>query len=285
MTVLLQISDTHFGTERPPVVEALARLTERQRPDVLVLSGDITQRATRPQFSAARRFIDRLAVPRFVAIPGNHDISLFNPFARLLWPYANYRRSFGAELESEIDLPDLLLLALNTTRRWRHVDGELSRRQIDRVAQRLAKAAPRQLRIVVTHQPVAVSRTEDEHNLLHGHDLAIRRWADAGADLILGGHIHLPFVKALHQSHSGLGRQMWAVQAGTALSSRIRHKTENSVNLIRTITVDDADAQATQRHSGQLERWDFQPELGEFKAVSRQLMQFGDVLASASRSS
>jgi len=278
MTVLLQISDPHFGTERPSVLEALIRLVRQKSPDLLVLSGDITQRATRAQFSAARRFVDRLAVPRFVAIPGNHDISLFNPFARLFWPYANYLRCFGPELETEIDLPDLLLLALNTTRPWRHIDGELSLQQIEQVAQRLNKASPRQLRIVVTHQPVAVSRVQDKHNLLHRHNQAINRWADAGADLILGGHIHLPFVQALHESHSGLTRPMWAVQAGTALSTRIRHKTENSVNLIKTITVDGA-VPASERHNGQVERWDFQPDIGEFAAVGRQMLQLGDVLA------
>ena len=78
MTTLLQISDTHFGTERPEAVAALQALTERLRPDLLVLSGDITQRATADQFQAARAFIDRLQVPKVLVIPGNHDIPLYN---------------------------------------------------------------------------------------------------------------------------------------------------------------------------------------------------------------
>ena len=86
MTLLLQISDTHFGTEQPPVVEALVRLAHEQAPDLVVLSGDITQRARRKQFRAARAFVDRLGVAVTLAIPGNHDIPLFDVAARLFYP-------------------------------------------------------------------------------------------------------------------------------------------------------------------------------------------------------
>ena len=91
----------------------------------------------------------------------------------------------------------MLVLALNTTRRWRHVDGELSAAQIERVARRCERAPAAQWRIVVVHQPVAVTRPQDAHNLLHGRDAAVRRWSAAGVDLVLGGHIHLPFVLPL----------------------------------------------------------------------------------------
>jgi hypothetical protein len=77
MSVLLQISDTHFGTEQPPVVEALLALAAQQRPDLVVLSGDITQRARPAQFRAAKAFVDRLGAP-VLAVPGNHDIALFD---------------------------------------------------------------------------------------------------------------------------------------------------------------------------------------------------------------
>ncbi len=270
MTTLLQISDTHFGTERPRVVEALVELTHRLRPDLLVLSGDITQRAKPSQFRAARAFVDRLQVPRVLAIPGNHDISLFNLASRLFAPHARQRRYFSAEITPEFEASDLLVLTLNTTRRYRHVDGELSRRQIEQVARRLERASPQQLRVVVTHQPLAVSRPEDEHDLLHGHARAIRRWAAAGADLLLSGHIHLPAVQALHLREPRLPRPLWGVQAGTALSSRIRHEADNSVNLIRSdaLTADAAPRQAL------VERYDYQPESSQFASVDRHRMSF-----------
>lgn len=233
MTVLLQISDPHFGTEQAPVMAALERLAREQAPDVLLLSGDITQRATAVQFQAARTFVDRLGIATRLAVPGNHDIPLFNLAERLFAPYARYEREFGADLEPAFESDDVLILALNTTRRYRHTDGEVSPAQIERVAQRMQRARERQLRIVVVHQPVAVSRPVDEKNLLHGRDEAVRRWAGAGVDLIIGGHIHLPFIVALHERFPGLPRQIWAVQAGTALSTRVRAGAGNSVNVLR----------------------------------------------------
>lgn len=228
MSVLLQISDPHFGTEQPPVVEALAALARQQRPDLLVLSGDITQRARPAQFRAARTFVDRLGVP-LLAVPGNHDIPLFDVWTRLRRPYARHVAVFGAELEPLHSSPDLMVVCVNTTRAWRHKHGEVSGLQIDRVARTLAGARAEQLRVVVVHQPVAVTRSDDVPNRLRGHAAALQRWATAGADLVMGGHIHLPYVMALH----GLARPMWTVQAGTAVSSRVREGVPNSVNLLR----------------------------------------------------
>ena len=261
MTVLLQISDPHFGTERAEVVAALQRLVQQQRPDILLLSGDITQRATRPQFNAARAFVDGLDVRTVLALPGNHDIPLFNPVARLLRPYANYRRAFGTALENEFENEDVLLLTLNTTRWYRHIDGELSDRQIDRVAARLRRSSSARWRIVVTHQPLATPSAEEAHDLLHGHEKAVRCWGEAGADVIMGGHIHLPYVLAMHQRQPMLPSPLWVVQAGTALSDRVRAGAPNSVNLLRI------DGAATAARQLQVERWDYDASRHCFECV------------------
>nr|WP_315429593.1 metallophosphoesterase [uncultured Albidiferax sp.] len=253
MSVLLQISDPHFGTEQAPVVAALQALAVAQRPDLLVLSGDITQRAHPAQFRAARALMDQLGAP-LLAIPGNHDIPLFDLWARLRHPYARHCAAFGPELEPVFRSPELLVIGVNTTRAHRHQDGEISAAQIDRVAGLLAQASPAQLRVVVVHQPIAVVRPVDEPNRLHGHAQAQRAWAAAGADLVLGGHIHLPYVAALPD----LARPMWAVQAGTAVSSRVRSGVPNSVNLLRWPAED-----------GQcrVEQWDFASDSGAFVCV------------------
>lgn len=262
MSLLIQISDTHFGTEQPDVVEALTRLVREQSPDLVVLSGDITQRARRSQFAAARAFVDSLAPTPLVAIPGNHDIPLFNVGLRLLAPYANYRRAFGDELEPAFEQPKLLVLTVNTTRPYKHADGEVSPAQIQRIATRLEASPAEQLRIVVTHQPICALLPEDESNVLHGSVAAVRRWAEAGADLILGGHIHLPYVCALHERHDKLARRLWAVQAGTAVSSRVRHGAGNSVNLIRY-----GDGERGPL-SCAVERWDYQHKTRHFMPVN-----------------
>lgn len=228
MSVLLQISDPHFGTEQAHVVEALVRLAHQQRPDLLVLSGDITQRAQAAQFRAARAFMDRLGVP-MLAIPGNHDIPLLNLWARIHHPYAEHIAAFGDILEPVHSSTDMLVVCVNTTRAWRHRHGEVSADQIERVSRHLFAASAKQLRVVVVHQPIAVTRVEDAFHKLRGHAAALPRWAEAGADIIMGGHIHLPYVISVN----GLRRPLSVVQAGTAVSSRVRKGTPNSVNLLR----------------------------------------------------
>jgi len=154
---------------------------------------------------------------------------LFALWARLARPYARYATAFGAELEPVHSSQDLLVVCVNTTRAWRHKNGEVSAAQIDRVARLLAAASPQQLRVVVVHQPAAVTQARDRPNLLRGHRVATRAWSAAGADLVMGGHIHLPYTLALH----GLARRLWVVQAGTAVSLRTRPGVPNSVNVLR----------------------------------------------------
>lgn len=264
MSVLLQISDTHFGTEQPQVVEALVALAARQRPDLVVLSGDITQRARPAQFRAARAFVDRLGAP-VLAVPGNHDIALIDLWARLTQPYARYATAFGADLDPLHVSQNWLVVGVNTTRAWRHRNGEVSAAQIDRVATQLGQASPGQLRVVVVHQPAAVTAARDRVHLLRGHAEALRAWAAAGADIVMGGHIHLPYTLALH----GLARRLWVVQAGTAVSSRTRPGVPNSVNILRWDPVVGAQDDPWQdgpgaRHHCRIEQWDFSRDAGAF---------------------
>jgi len=258
MTVLLQVSDPHFGTERPPALQALRQLAAELRPELLLLTGDITQRARQAEFSAARAFVDALGVPARLVIPGNHDIPLFDLVARAFHPYRRHARAFGPALEGEYEAEDLLVITVNTTRRYRHKHGEVSAAQIEQVARRLAAARPGQLRLVAVHQPVAVPTATDTPNLLRGHEAAVRRWAAAGVDAILGGHIHLPYVLALRSRWPELPRPVWAVQAGTALSDRLRGGISNSVNVIR----------ADGHGGGAVERWDLDEAGGRFRCVS-----------------
>ncbi|MFG6460477.1 metallophosphoesterase family protein [Roseateles sp. DXS20W] len=259
MTTVLQLSDPHFGTERRLAMDALQTFCAALRPDLLLVTGDITQRARTAEFDAARAFLDRLAVPERLVLPGNHDIPLFDLVERALHPYRRYARAFGAALEGEYERDDLLVLSVNTTRRWRHRHGEVSPAQVERVAQRLARARSGQLRLVAVHQPVAVTEDGDVENLLRGHPLAVQRWAQAGADAVVGGHIHLPYVLPL----PGLARTLWAVQAGTALSHRLRGGISNSVNVI---------------HAGpgaRVERWDLDDASQSFRRVASTLLTAG----------
>lgn len=258
MAILLQISDPHFGTEQPPVVAALLEFARQLRPDVIALSGDVTQRARRTQFAAAADFVAQLPRAPVIVIPGNHDIPLFNILARAATPYANFQRAFGKNLEPLYESEHMLVIGVNTTRPRRRKDGEVSQEQIERVAEKLRSARTQQLRVVLVHQPVHVIRAEDVPNLLHGHDAAVAAWSAAGADLIMGGHIHLPYVRPLGDHMAGLPRRLWAVQAGTAVSHRVRHDSPNSVNVVR---------HDVKQVTCEIERWDFAAASREFRCV------------------
>ena len=271
MTVLLHLSDTHFGTEQEAVVVAARKLAHAEQPDAVILSGDITQRARAAQFDAARIFCDGLQVERLLTLPGNHDIPLYNVAARLFAPYAGYARVFGRNLEPELEFADVLVIGVNTTRPERHKDGEVSPQQIERVARRLQGARRDQLRVVVTHQPVCVMRPEDEKDRLHGADAAVQAWSQAGADLVLGGHIHLPYVSDACARVKGTGRTMYCVQAGTALSLRVRHNTPNSLNVIRWT----APAAGAPRIC-KVERWDYDLADDRFEMTHPYDLTLGD---------
>lgn len=249
---VLHLSDPHFGCEQPNVVDDLLRLAPSLRAEVLVLTGDITQRARRRQFDAARRFVDALEIDTALVLPGNHDVPLFALWTRVRHPHAGFVRVFGDNLEPRHADADLLLLGLNTTRWWRHKHGEVSPSQMERVRAELRAATASQLRVVLTHHPAQVPRDDARKDLLRGHEAALRAWTDAGADLVLGGHIHLPGVVRTPTSRDG-GPRAWVVLAGTAVSRRVRREAGPSFNLVRW---------RPQARRVDVERWDHEGASG-----------------------
>jgi len=257
MPLVAHLSDTHFGAERPEVVDDILRCLHLLRPDVIVLSGAITQRARASEFRRAGAFVDRLPPCKRLILPGNHDLPL-NPLSRALWPLGRFRNTFGSQLEPSLDIPELLVICVNTTRGWRHKHGVVSPTQIAHVADRLRQSPPEQLKVVVTHQPAAVSRELDEPDRLRGGPRAVQAWREAGADLILGGHIHLPYMLPMLAEPPDSGRgPVWVVNAGTAVSRRVRYEAGNSFNLIRSLHTNDLGERLCT-----VERWDHEPGQG-----------------------
>lgn len=248
---------------------ALERLVREVRPEVAIFSGDITQRAKDSEFAAAKLFIARLGITNTLVIPGNHDIPLFNLFSRIFHPYKRYQQAFGETLEPVYSNHQVLVVCVNTTRNYRHEDGEISDLQIMRTQQLLQGATPQQLKIVVTHQPVHVTEKADISNLLHHREAALTAWAAAGADLVLGGHIHLPFVIGLHEQLQAVQHPMWVVQAGTAISQRIRKNADNSINLIRY---------QRQGRYCTVERWDYADNAKAFTLANTHTLHLADAI-------
>lgn len=259
-TALLHLSDLHVGTEQPVLVAALRRSCAREQPAIVVASGDITQRARPHQFDAALALLQGLGGVALLAVPGNHDIPLFDLRARLFDPYGRWRRVFGEWLEPRLAGDVFAVAGINTTRAWRHKHGELSPQQVIEVSRWLQKQ-PRQLvRVLVTHHPVVATTAADRVNVVRGAEAALRAWSASGADLVLSGHIHLPFVVPLHERIAGLPRPLWAVNAGTAVSRHVRAGAPPSFNLLR--------ADGRPGRALTLERWDFDVAAAEF-AVAR----------------
>ena len=276
MSRLLQISDTHFGTEQPAVADALRALVQAEQVEHVLLAGDITMRARRGQFAAARAFMDGLPVQTRMALPGNHDISLWLPWRRFLWPYRLYQQYFPTAFDADgvihWDLGPIQLIGVRTTRRYRHIQGEASPAQIANVSRRLQALPDDALKLVAVHQPALVIEEEERKNLLRGAVQANASWRAAGAAGVLGGHIHEPYVELIPPGPQDAPTPLWALQSGTALSDRIRDNYPNSVNLIRPATA------APQGHlhnplqlrtpQWQVERWDFDASLQAFACVA-----------------
>jgi len=225
---LAHLSDPHFGTEEATVCRALREDLLHQSPDLVVLTGDVTQRARSAQFRAARAFLDSLAPIPVLALPGNHDLPLFDLFTRFSAPYRGYRRHICASLEPLWSGPQVAVVGVNSTRVLRHKHGALPAELIAHVAQQLVRL-PQSFKVVALHHPLVVVERRDWRNRARAAEAALAAWIDAGADLFLGGHIHLPYCVA-----AGPGpRQAVVLQAGTAVSTRRRGGRPNSYSLVR----------------------------------------------------
>jgi 3',5'-cyclic AMP phosphodiesterase CpdA len=228
MMLLAHISDPHFGTEDLPVCSALRADLVQEAPDLVVLTGDITQRARSAQFVKARVFLDSLSPLPVLALPGNHDLPLFDLFTRFTAPYGRFRRHICGTLAPLWQGPQVAVIAVNSTRVMRHKHGELPAEIVGQVARQLAQLRQR-FRVVALHHPLAVIEHTDVHNRARNADEALAQWIGAGADLFLGGHIHLPYCI----SAGGGSRHAVVLQAGTSVSTRRRGGRPNSYNLVR----------------------------------------------------
>lgn len=229
---LAHISDTHFGTEVPRVVEALRRAVAALAPDVVLLSGDITQRARPAQFDAARRFMDELPTAAVrLAVPGNHDIS-WNPWQRLLKPYARYQRAFGAR-EGLWARDGVAIVLLDATDPLRQKRGALAPARLSEALARGRAACGRDgVLVVAAHQPLWTAWGEDKEQTLVGRHETARQLAEARADVVLSGHVHVPLVATSDTSDPHLPWRFLMSGAGTAVSHRVRPGAPNSFNLL-----------------------------------------------------
>lgn len=223
---IVQISDLHFGTEVEDVVLALQKTIRELAPNMILVTGDITQRATRAQFSKARVFFESLSSVSLLYCPGNHDISLLNVFSRLFFPYYKYRKILKAEPEGFYSQSDAEILMLNSTSRFRHIDGKLPMGYLE---EQLKKFSPQaKWRVVATHHPLDCKQSVDEKNILLNAPEVMHLLAEKGVHMVVGGHIHDPFITTSAQRYPQLSQKVLISVCGTGVSSRTRRNAPNS---------------------------------------------------------
>ena len=232
MRTIVHLSDLHFGRVNAALIEPLTRSVRELEPDLVAISGDLTQRARSHQFQQARSFLDALPKPQIV-VPGNHDIPLHNLFARFVEPLTKYKRYITDNLHPTYQDDEMIIVGVNTARSLVFKGGRINESQVSRLRERFCALGSRVVKVVVTHHPFDLPEGHDERDLVGRAKMAMTGLAECGADLFLAGHLHIS-----HTGHTKRynisGHSALVVQAGTATSTRERGEA-NSFNVLRIL--------------------------------------------------
>src|SRR5215216_3882312 len=230
MRRIVHLSDLHFGRVNPDLLGPLTRAVREIEPDLIAVSGDLTQRARSYQFQQARTFLDTLPKPQIV-VPGNHDIPMHNVLARFFEPLTKYKRYITDDLQPVYEDDELVVIGVNTARSSVVKGGRINRSQVARLQEKFCSLDDRMVKSVVTHHPFDLPEGHNERDLVGRAKMAMTGLAECGADLFLAGHLHIS-----HTGHTKRynihGHSALVVQAGTATSTRERGEV-NSFNVLR----------------------------------------------------
>lgn len=238
VTRILHLSDLHFGWPvLPRVCEAALERAATLEADLIVVSGDLTQRAKRREFEAAAEFLDRLPQAPRLVVPGNHDIPLFRFWERLRAPRALYRKIIDPETSRSLQLPGAVVVGIDSTHPYGAIKGgRVRREQLERCAAALARAGPEDWRVVVLHHHLIPAPTFDRPRPMPQAQRALERFTDMKVDLVLAGHLHRAYVGNSLDVYAGRQREsgIIVVQCGTTTSRRGRglEREANSMNLV-----------------------------------------------------
>lgn len=222
MRSIAHLSDLHFGRTDERVVDGLLDDLSAAPPTLIVISGDLTQRAKHSQFAAARRFLDALPSP-FLVVPGNHDLPpIWRPVARVTRTWDRYRRYVTSDLGPVYADPHMIVLGVNTARPLRWKEGSISHRQIERVGELMGRHEEGMFKVVCTHHPFLPPPDSPATGIVRRAGRALRTFEDVGVDLLLAGHLHRAYTGDVVTHHAIIKRSILVAQASTATSTRLR---------------------------------------------------------------
>lgn len=231
MRTLIHLSDLHFGAADPAIIAPLLDFIRVTKPDLVAVSGDLTQRARVEQFIEARKFLDAIPCPKIV-VPGNHDVPFYNVFARLFRTLDRYRRYISRDLEPFYVDDEIAVAGMNTTRALTGKNGRINLVHCEKLRARFATVPPTDVKVVVTHHPLDVPPGVERGRVVFRARMAMKILARVRVDMLLGGHFH--FAGTTHTTarykignYTGL-----IVASGTTTSTRERGQ-PNSLNVIQ----------------------------------------------------
>jgi 3',5'-cyclic AMP phosphodiesterase CpdA len=244
---IAHLSDIHFGCHDPKVVDGANAWLEAQQPDLVIVSGDFTQRARLEEFQQASAWLNRLRASGWpiLAVPGNHDVPLYDVFTRFAAPLHRYKKYISSDLCPWFESDSVAVLGINTARSLTFKDGRINREQMALIRERFAPVAPEKTRILVTHHPLyamPIGEGGELNEAVGRHDDAVRAVCEAGVNIALAGHFHRTYAAAARKMVERAGGAL-VIQAGTATSTRLRNDELQSFNWIHAHRNNDIELQ------------------------------------------